>query len=90
MLNSAKRCQFFCDNFTPLSQKEKNVNILNFASYLIEKFYVKLCLNTNLNLPVHMNNFSIIMNQIYKMKKFNLYEKNTLTLINETLRNEAK
>jgi hypothetical protein len=25
-LNSAKRCQFFEDNLTPLSQKEKNVN----------------------------------------------------------------
>ena len=27
LLNSAKRYQFFEDNFTPLSQKEKNVNI---------------------------------------------------------------
>ena len=27
LLNSAKRYQFFEDNLTPLSQKEKNVNI---------------------------------------------------------------
>jgi len=26
-LNSAKRCQFFEDNLTPLNQKEKKVNI---------------------------------------------------------------
>lgn len=70
--------------------KDKNINILNFASYLIEKFYVKLCFNSNLNLPFYINNFSLIMNQIYKMKKFNLNEKNTFTFITDTLKNEAK
>ncbi len=56
----------------------------------IEKFYVKLCFNSNLNLPFYINNFSLIMNQIYKMKKFNLNEKNTFTFITDTLKNEAK
>jgi len=70
--------------------KEKNIYLLNFASYLIEKFYVKLCLDNNQNISIYMKNFSKIMYQIYKMKKFNLYEKNTLIFINDTLKYETK
>jgi len=68
----------------------KNIQILNYASFYIEKFYTDL-LNTNteiLNIPLH--NYNKILNQINLIKKFNLNEKNSFIWIKDLLENEAR
>ena len=68
----------------------KNIKILNYASFYIEKFYTDL-LNTDARmLNISLHNYSKILNQINYIKKFNLNEKNSFIWIKNLLQNEAK
>ena len=68
----------------------KNIQILNYASFYIEKFYTDL-LNTDIHVfNIPLNNYNKIMNQINFIKKFNLNEKNSFIWIKDLLKNEAR
>jgi len=72
-------------------ENKKNSELLAFITTFIQKFYNELCLNTDRNnLNGYLLRQSSVFKYIYDMKKFNLYEKNYLTLIKETLINEKR
>ena len=68
----------------------KNIQILNYASFYIEKFYTDLFYSSRKMLNISLNNYSKILNQINSIKKFNLNEKNSFIWIKDLLQNEAK
>ena len=68
----------------------KNIQILNFASFYIEKFYNDLLNSDKKILNISLNNYNKILNQINFIKKFNLNEKNSFIWIKNLLQNEAK
>lgn len=68
----------------------KNIQILNYASTYIEKFYADL-FNSNIKtFNISQNNYNRILNQINSIKKFNLNEKNSLIWIKDLLINESR
>ena len=85
-LDSVNYIKFFIDSYL----SSKNPILLNYASFFIEKFYHNLCLKNINNLNFYFQNYSKILNDIKDMKKFNLYEKNILNTINETIQNEKR
>ena len=68
----------------------KNTQILNYASFYIEKFYTDLLKSDDKILNISTNNYSKILNQINLIKKFNLNDKNSFIVIKNILKNEAK
>ena len=68
----------------------KNIQILNHASFYIEKFYTDLLNNDAKILNISLNNYNKILNQINFIKKFNLNEKNSFIWIKDLLQNEAR
>ena len=76
--------------FLDMYSETKNIQILNYASSYIEKFYTDLFYsNTNI-LNISLNNYNTILNQINFIKKFNLNEKNSFIWIKDLLQNEAR
>ena len=68
----------------------KNVQVLDYASFYIEKFYANLSNFDAKILDISLNNYNKILNQINFIKKFNLNEKNSFIWIKDLLHNEAR
>ena len=68
----------------------KNIQILNYASFYIEKFYTDLLYTNSKIFNISLHNYNKIMNQINYIKKFNLNEKNSFIWIKDLLQNEAR
>ena len=72
-------------------ENEKASDKFTFLQYLVEKFYKDICYKNMDNFNKFNNyvyNYKKIIHQINNMKNFNLNEKNTLSLIKNTLPNE--
>jgi len=72
-------------------ENDKVPDKFNFLQYFVEKFYKDICYKNMDNFNKfnnYINNYKQIINQINNMKNFNLNEKNTLSLIRNTLPNE--
>ena len=76
----------FLDKFS----ETKNVQILNYASFYIEKFYTDMYNSNTKILNISLNNYNRILNQINLIKKFNLNEKNSFIWIKDILQNETR
>ena len=76
----------FLDKFS----ETKNVQILNYASFYIEKFYTDIFNSNTKILSISLNNYNRILNQINLIKKFNLNEKNSFIWIKDILQNETR
>ena len=68
----------------------KNLDLLNFISILIQYFYNELSAKNTKNLNNYFNNNYKILYQIKNMQKFNLDKNNLLILISKILKNEKK
>ena len=71
-------------------KNEKNYEILNYLLLFVEKFFNDLCLNDPKNFNINFFNYIKILKLLNYMKKFNLDEKNSLTLIEDILKNEKR
>jgi len=72
-------------------ENEKNFDNFTFLQYFVEKFYNDICyksINNFNQFNNHVYSYKKIIHQINNMKNFNLNEKNTLSLIKNTLPNE--
>ena len=72
-------------------ENEKASDKFTFLQYFVEKFYKDICYKNmdNFNkFNTYVYNYKKIIHQINNMKNFNLNEKNTLSLIKNTLPNE--
>lgn len=78
--------EFFLDKF----DKEKSLSTILPASYFIEKFYNDLCYKNPSNLIKYFYDYSQILKHLNDMRRFKLYEKNTLSTIRNILSNESK
>ena len=85
--NDMLKCIFY---FIDLYHKNKSAEILSLASFLIEKFYNKICYPKKNNLSKIFFNRSKVLNLINGIKKFNLDDRNTLILTKDILLNETK
>ena len=68
----------------------KNLDLLNFISILIQYFYNELSVKNTKNLNNYFINNYKILYQIKNMQKFNLDRNNLLILISKILKNEKK
>ena len=68
----------------------KNLDLLNFISILIQYFYNELSAKNTKNLNNYFINNYKILYQIKNMQKFNLDKNNLLILISKILKNEKK
>ncbi len=64
---------FLLDNY----KKEKNIEVLSYISFFIQRFYNNLLQNYDKNLTNVFHNYMLISQRINNMKKYNLDEKNT-------------
>ena len=71
-------------------KKEKNYEILNYLSVLIEKFFNDLCMNDPKNFNINFFKYIKILKLLNYMKKFNLDENNSLIFIENILKNEKR
>ena len=76
----------FLDKYSEI----RNIQILNYALFYIEKFYTDLITRDAETLNISLHNYSKILNQINYIKKFNLKEKNSFIWIKDLLQNEAR
>tara|TARA_B100001996_G_C18165347_1_gene402292 strand:- start:232 stop:516 length:285 start_codon:yes stop_codon:yes gene_type:complete len=77
-------------HFIDLYKKEKNTEILDFISILIEIFYNKLYIKDNKNLNRYSFNKTKISTFFKDMKKYNLNESNVFFNITDILKNEIR
>ena len=89
-LENEKNILTLIDLFLDKYSETKNIQILNYASFYIETFYLNLLNNEDKLLNISINNYNKILNQINLIKKFNLSEKNSFILIRDLLQNEAR
>ena len=71
-------------------RNKTDINILNFISLLIERFYTKLALKNVNNINLYSKNKNKISILIDDMKKFNLDKKSLLFTIDDILKNEQR
>lgn len=69
---------------------EKNPEVLNFITLLINLFYNEISMSSNENISSYFLNQSRIIKKINEMRKFNLNEKNVLFWVKDILLNEKK
>jgi len=84
--NNLLYVKFFLESFV----NKKSLFLINSALYFIEKFYNQLSYNNLEKISLYSQNYSKILREVHSMKRFNLYEKNTLMLIEDILLNESK
>ena len=73
-----------------ICESEKNNETFSYVLFLVEKLYKNLCIKNNLNSQYYFLNYQKIINHINNYRKFNLSKKNTLSFLNNILKNEKQ